>query len=238
MGTGGDGAREGGQRVGRQRGGGLTPGQTPARGHSRTSPGHDRASPGPGPPPQRPLHLCPSATFPAPPPRLREAPRWSVPRGIQAVGLTPGSSPAQRAPHTTRTFTCTPTRARSHARTLCAGTHIPCVHTFMHVCNAHQHTCACRRGSHAYTAHTHTHPCVLTQCSHMHTHTHTHTHAGSSRPSIQGRGPQASVPGSEVPAAGSGALTHGGRRGRDGPSPVSVAPPRSSPRAPPTRLTG
>lgn len=172
---GGDRAREGGQRVGREQGGGLTSGQTPAGGHS----GHSQSTREPA---GRSHHLsvcsasaCPAA-LPAPSLGLREAPRWSVSRRIQAAGLVPGSSPVQRAPCTQHTFTrahvctlrCMPTRAN--------GTHIPvCAHN-SHVCNAHQHTCMSTRDTcmHTHCSHTHIHPRVLT---HMLTHAHPHLHA-------------------------------------------------------------
>lgn len=175
---GGDRAREGGQRVGREQGGGLTSGQTPAGGHS----GHSQSTREPS---GRSHHLsvcsasaCPAA-LPAPSLGLREAPRWSVSRRIRAAGLVPGSSPVQRAPCTPHAFTrahvctlrCMPTRAH--------GTHIPvCAHN-SHVCNAHQHTCMSTRDTcmHTHCSHTHIHPRVLTyMLTHAHPHLHARTH--------------------------------------------------------------
>lgn len=226
---GGDRAREGGQRVGREQGSGLTSGQTPTGGHS----GHSQSTREPA---GRSHHLsvcsasaCP-ATLPAPSLGLREAPRWSVSRRIQAAGLVPGSSPVQRAPCTQHTFTrahvctlrCMPTRTH--------GTHIPvCAHN-SHTFAMHTSTRVC---PHVILACTHTvHTLTFTHvyshtCSHTHTHTYTRARTESSWPGVQGCGPHAP----EAPAASSGALAPW-LQGVGGAAPPScVGPSRSCPDA-------
>lgn len=226
---GGDRAREGGQRVGREQGGGLTSGQTPAGGHS----GHSQSTREPA---GRSHHLsvcsasaCPAALL-APSLGLREAPRWSVSRRIRAAGLVPGSSPVQRAPCTPHAFTrahvctlrCMPTRTH--------GTHIPvCAHN-SHTFAMHTSTRVC---PHVILACTHTvHTLTFTHvyshtCSHTHTHTYTRARTESSWPGVQGCGPHAP----EAPAASSGALAPW-LQGVGGTAPPScVGPSCSSPDA-------
>lgn len=121
---GGDRAREGGQRVGREQGGGLTSGQTPAGGHS----GHSQSTREPA---GRSHHLsvCSASAChpPGPVPRAQGGPAMVCLTAHSSSGARARVLPsAEGALHTTRVHTRSCVHAQVHAHTRTWHTH-PCV---------------------------------------------------------------------------------------------------------------
>lgn len=225
---GGDRAREGGQRVGREQGGGLTSGQTPAGGHS----GHSQSTREPA---GRSHHLsvCSASACPAALPARPSGsgrPRDGLSHGaFEQRGSCPGPPQCRGRPaHHTRSHAlmCARSGACPHAHMAHTSLCVLTIHTFA----MHTSTRVC---PHVILACTHTvHTLTFTHvyshtCSHTHTHTYTRARTESSWPGVQGCGPHAP----EAPAASSGALAPW-LQGVGGTAPPScVGPSQSSPDA-------